>query len=73
MLGIGSEGGDVVTLEAEVLRVHAHRTILREDRHDRIDPERWRPLHYAFRHYFAQCDPVGSNFRAPLLNDSAAV
>ena len=65
-------GGDAVAVEAEVLRVHAHESILREGSPDRVDTQKWQPLYYSFRHYFGQGPHVGSNFRAPVL-DSAAV
>ena len=56
--------GDAFAVEAEVLRVHAHTDILRSETPARIDTERWRPLYYTFRHYFAQGQHRGSNFRA---------
>ncbi|MFJ6679158.1 flavin reductase family protein [Microbacterium sp. NPDC091382] len=70
---IDIDGGDAVAVEAEVLQVHAHETILRDDHSDRVDTERWRPLYYSFRHYFAQGAHVGANFRAPLLDEDARV
>lgn len=67
------DGGSAIAVEAEVLRVHAYESILKPHEPDRVDTERWRPLYYSFRHYFAQGPRVGSNFRAPLLDDPVAV
>lgn len=63
------DDGNALAVEAEVLRVHVHEEILKTHGPDRIDTEKWNPLSYAFRHYFAQGRRVGSNFRAPLLDD----
>lgn len=52
-----------MVVHARVARVHAHEELVSADgRH--IDLDRWRPLYYTFRHYFAQGDEVGVNFRA---------
>lgn len=67
------DGGSAVAVEAEVLRVHAHESILRTQGPDRVDTAAWQPLYYSFRHYFAQGERVGANFRAPMLDDDAAV
>ncbi|PCE15196.1 hypothetical protein AUC47_14600 [Microbacterium sp. SZ1] len=67
------DGGSAVAVEAEVLRVHAHESILREYGPDRVETSRWQPLYYSFRHYFGQGERVGANFRAPLLDDDGAV
>jgi len=50
--------------EVRVVRVHAHADVLAEDgRH--IDPARWRPLIYTFRHYYGLADrELGRSFRA---------
>lgn len=53
-------GGAAV--EVEVLKVH-----LREDfvlDHNYVDPQRWQPLIYNFRHYFGLSDELGKTFRA---------
>ncbi|OSP08082.1 flavin reductase family protein [Microbacterium sp. LEMMJ01] len=63
------DDGDALAVEAEVLQVHVHEDILKAHGPDRIDTDKWDPLSYAFRHYFAQGPRVGSNFRAPLLDD----
>jgi flavin reductase (DIM6/NTAB) family NADH-FMN oxidoreductase RutF len=53
-------GGAAV--EVEVLRVH-----LREDyvlNENYVDPQRWKPLIYNFRHYFGLGGELGRTFRA---------
>jgi len=67
------DGGSAVAVEAEILRVHAYESILRPQGPDRVDTDKWQPLYYSFRHYFAQGPRVGSNFRAPLLDEPAPV
>ncbi|WP_426448224.1 flavin reductase family protein [Paenibacillus sp. S-38] len=49
-------------VETQALRVHAHPGILREGRH--IDPAKWNPLIYNFRHYFGLGTELGRTFRA---------
>ncbi|KHK98995.1 hypothetical protein LK09_05860 [Microbacterium mangrovi] len=53
--------GGYLMVEAEVVRVHAASSIVREDRHGelQVDPARWHPLVYAFRHFFDRGDEVG--------------
>ena len=55
--------GGGVAAEVEVLRVHvAHEYVLGEHH---IDPEKWSPLIYNFRHYFRLADKeLGKTFRA---------
>lgn len=67
------DGGSAVAVEAEVVRVHVFEGILRATEPDRIDTEKWNPLYYSFRHYFAQGARVGANFRADLLDAPAVV
>lgn len=53
----GIDGGyDMV--EAEVIRVHAHPSILR-DGDGLIEPKAWHPLVYSFRHFFDRGAEVG--------------
>lgn len=56
--------GEAIAVEAKVLRVHVHESIVQPGASDRIDTDAWQPLYYSFRHYFAQGSRVGSNFRA---------
>jgi flavin reductase (DIM6/NTAB) family NADH-FMN oxidoreductase RutF len=59
-IGRGEDG--VMAVEIAVVRVHALETIVRGQRH--IDPRRWRPLIYNFRHYFGLGDELGKSFRS---------
>jgi flavin reductase (DIM6/NTAB) family NADH-FMN oxidoreductase RutF len=49
--------------EAQVLRVHAHRSIVVPGTHH-IDTARWSPLLYVFRHYFGTGEHLGKTFKA---------
>ncbi|HKT56008.1 MAG TPA: flavin reductase family protein [Microbacterium sp.] len=53
--------GGYLMVEAEVVRVHAAQSVVREDRHGhlQVDPARWHPIVYAFRHFFDRGDEVG--------------
>jgi flavin reductase (DIM6/NTAB) family NADH-FMN oxidoreductase RutF len=56
-------GGGIVAV-VEVLRVHADEKYLR-DGSEHVDPEKWSPLLYNFRHYFDLSDhELGKTFRA---------
>jgi flavin reductase (DIM6/NTAB) family NADH-FMN oxidoreductase RutF len=56
-------GGGLVAI-VEILRVHADEEFLRDDS-DHIDPDRWSPLVYNFRHYYNLADrELGKTFRA---------
>jgi len=52
-----------VSLEMQVVRVHAHEVILCADS-DHVDTARWSPLLYVFRHYFGTGTKLARNFRA---------
>ncbi|MEO6116181.1 MAG: flavin reductase family protein [Pseudolysinimonas sp.] len=52
-----------VIVETDVQRVHAHRDIVKHGS-SHIDPERWSPLLYVFRHYVAGGARLGKTFRA---------
>lgn len=49
-------------VETEVLHVHAHDSIVIDNRY--IDPARWSPLIYNFRHYFSLGTELGKTFRS---------
>jgi flavin reductase (DIM6/NTAB) family NADH-FMN oxidoreductase RutF len=55
--------GSFVVVEAEVLRVHAAADIVVSGT-DHVDPARWQPLIYNFRHYFGLGDELGHTFRS---------
>jgi flavin reductase (DIM6/NTAB) family NADH-FMN oxidoreductase RutF len=48
--------------EAHVQRVHARSGIVKPGSH--IDPDRWRPLLYVFRHYYSTGHELARSFRA---------
>jgi flavin reductase (DIM6/NTAB) family NADH-FMN oxidoreductase RutF len=52
-----------MTLEMQVLRVHAHDAITHPGT-NHIDTSHWSPLLYVFRHYFGTGRQCGRNFRA---------
>jgi flavin reductase (DIM6/NTAB) family NADH-FMN oxidoreductase RutF len=55
--------GGGVAAEVEVLRVHVDEEFVLEDRY--IDPHKWSPLIYNFRHYFRLAEhELGRTFRA---------
>lgn len=55
--------GEALVVHAHVRRVHVHEGLAVPGT-NHIDLDRWRPVYYTFRHYFAQGDDVGTNFRA---------
>ena len=50
-------------VEAHVQRVHALTGVLKPGT-SHVDPERWRPLLYVFRHYFSTGPELARSFRA---------
>jgi flavin reductase (DIM6/NTAB) family NADH-FMN oxidoreductase RutF len=58
---LGSDA-DWAAVEVEVLEVHAHPEVIVDG--DHVDPQRWRPLIYNFRHYFGLGSELGRTFRA---------
>ncbi len=53
-------GGAAV--EVEVLRVHVRREFVLGENY--VNPERWQPLIYNFRHYYGLGEELGKTFRA---------
>jgi len=51
-------------VETQAVQVHAHEEIVVGEHH--IDPNRWSPLIYNFRHYFGLGERLGRTFRAEL-------
>jgi hypothetical protein len=45
-----------------VLRVHVRKDLVVQGNH--VDPERWQPLIYNFRHYYGLGRELGKTFRA---------
>jgi flavin reductase (DIM6/NTAB) family NADH-FMN oxidoreductase RutF len=60
-LQLAAQGG-AASVEVGVVCVHARRDMVQGERH--IDPGRWQPLIYNFRHYFGLGDELGRTFRA---------
>jgi flavin reductase (DIM6/NTAB) family NADH-FMN oxidoreductase RutF len=54
--------GGAASVEIEVLRVHVRHEFVRDEHY--VDPEKWQPLIYNFRHYFGLGSELGSTFRA---------
>ena len=61
--GIDDPRAQFMTLEMQVVRVHAHDNITLPGT-EHIDTARWGPLLYVFRHYFGTGQKLGRNFRA---------
>jgi flavin reductase (DIM6/NTAB) family NADH-FMN oxidoreductase RutF len=59
----GPDRGTFVIAETHVRAVHADPEIVVAGT-DRIDPARWTPLLYVFRHYFGTGEDLGRTFRA---------
>lgn len=58
-----NEIGGGIAAEVEILRVHVADDLVKGERY--IDPEKWSPLIYNFRHYFRLADKeLGKTFRA---------
>jgi len=60
------QGGAASThliMEADVLRVHADRSIVVPGT-NHIDTAQWNPLFYVFRHYFGKGARLGRSYRA---------
>ncbi|PFO63080.1 flavin reductase family protein [Bacillus cereus] len=55
---------DFAIVETQAIHVHAHKEIIIEENH--IDPNKWSPLIYNFRHYFGLGNQLGKTFRSEL-------
>lgn len=53
---------DFAIVEVQAIKVHAHEDLILDERH--INPSRWSPLIYNFRHYFGLGQELGKTFRA---------
>ncbi|MGX6443491.1 flavin reductase [Neobacillus sp. K501] len=53
---------DFAIVETQTIHVHVHKEILLDENH--IDPNKWSPLIYNFRHYFGLGDQLGKTFRS---------
>jgi flavin reductase (DIM6/NTAB) family NADH-FMN oxidoreductase RutF len=54
--------GGAASVEVEILRVHVRRDFILKEHY--VDPAKWQPLIYNFRHYFGLGKELGSTFRA---------
>jgi flavin reductase (DIM6/NTAB) family NADH-FMN oxidoreductase RutF len=54
--------GGAASVEVEILRVHVRREFVMKEHY--INPAKWQPLIYNFRHYFGLGEELGSTFRA---------
>jgi flavin reductase (DIM6/NTAB) family NADH-FMN oxidoreductase RutF len=54
--------GGAASVEVEVLRVHVRRDFILKEHY--VDPAKWQPLIYNFRHYFGLGEELGRTFRA---------
>lgn len=53
---------DFAIVETQSIHVHAHKEIIIDENH--IDPTKWSPLIYNFRHYFGLGEQLGKTFRS---------
>ncbi len=44
--------GFIVSIEVRILRAHVEESLLLDGKHDRIDPDKWRPLMMSFQHFY---------------------
>ena len=49
-------------MEVEIVGVHIHPDFVLKNNY--IDPSKWQPLLYNFRHYFGLGEELGTTFRA---------
>ena len=61
-LRVTGEDTRFAIIETEAVLIHAHERIIIDDTH--IDPLKWSPLIYNFRHYFGLGEQRGKTFRA---------
>ena len=54
--------GGGAAVEVEIIRVHVRQDFVLKENY--IDPEKWQPLIYNFRHYFGLGEELGTTFRA---------
>ncbi|MDO4697488.1 MAG: flavin reductase family protein [Pasteurellaceae bacterium] len=56
-----SEREGYAIVELKIVQVHAEQSLIFAD--NKIDPEKWKPLIYNFRHYQGLTEMLGKNFR----------
>lgn len=58
------EASNVAAVEVRVVRVHADEQLIVDGKH--IDPKKWNPLIYNFRHYYGLGEELGKTFKAEI-------
>jgi len=58
------EASNVAAVEVRVLKVHADERLIVDGKH--IDPTKWNPLIYNFRHYYGLGSELGKTFKAEI-------
>ena len=58
------EASNVAAVEVRVVKVHADESLVVNGRH--IDPAKWNPLIYNFRHYYGLGAELGKTFKAEI-------
>ncbi len=58
------EKGDTAVVLVRVVKIHADESIVADDHH--IDPAKWNPLIYNFRHYMELGKELGKTFKAEI-------
>nr|WP_318541045.1 flavin reductase family protein [Terribacillus saccharophilus] len=53
---------DIAIIEVQAVAIHAQESIIKDGKH--IDPSKWSPLIYNFRHYFGLGEELGKTARA---------
>jgi flavin reductase (DIM6/NTAB) family NADH-FMN oxidoreductase RutF len=56
------EQGSIAAVEVRVVKIHIEEGLIIKDNH--INPEKWDPLIYNFRHYFGLGKELGKTFKA---------
>jgi flavin reductase (DIM6/NTAB) family NADH-FMN oxidoreductase RutF len=56
------EASGIAAVEVRVIKIHADEQLIVDDKH--IDPKKWNPLIYNFRHYYGLGDELGKTFKA---------
>ncbi len=58
------EASGVAAVEVRIVKVHAEEQLIVDGKH--IDPKKWNPLIYNFRHYYGLGEELGKTFKAEI-------
>jgi len=58
------EASGVAAVEVRVVKIHADERLIVDGKH--IDPKKWNPLIYNFRHYYGLGEELGKTFKAEI-------